>query len=136
MMRNDFQRLADLRAEEAAILVKARKMQGAYYLAGFAIECGLKACIAKRTRRHRFPEGRDYVNKVYDHNLQELLKVAGLETHLENEKKTNRALDIYWGVVKDWRVQSRYELAPLQDAYMVTAVTAADGVLQWIKRRW
>lgn len=136
IMRSELQRLALLRAEEADVLAKAHKEQGAYYLAGYAVECALKACIAKRTRRHQFPLGRDYVNKVYDHNLQELLKVADLQAALENEIKTNRDLQIYWGVVKDWDVASRYELMGRNGADMVTAVTARDGVLQWIKRHW
>ena len=41
LTRRDFQVLADLRAEEAAILVRNRKMQGAYYLGGYAVECAL-----------------------------------------------------------------------------------------------
>ena len=136
MMRNEFQRLALLRADEAGILTKYHKEQGAYYLAGYAIECALKACIAKRTRRHQFPPGRDYVTRVYDHNLQELLKIAELQTILENEIRTNQALEIHWGVVKDWNVESRYELSGRNGADMVKAVTARDGVLQWIKRYW
>lgn len=136
MMRNEFQRLALLRADEAGVLAKFNKSQGAYYLAGYAIECALKACIAKKTRRHQFPLGREYVNKVYDHSLQELLKVADLQTALENEIKTNRAFQIYWEVVKDWNVASRYELTGRNGADMVKAVTDKDGVLQWIKRYW
>lgn len=136
MMRNEFQRLADLRADEAAALVRSRRQQGAYYLAGYAIECALKACIAKKTRRHQFPLGRDYVSKVYDHNLQELLKVADLQTPLKNEIRMNRALQIYWNVVKDWDVGCRYELTGRNGADMVKAVTAREGVLQWIKRYW
>ena len=136
MMRKEFQRLALLRADEAGILAKSRKEQGAYYLAGYSIKCALKACIAKKTRRHQFPLGRDYVTKVYDHNLQELLKVADLQTILENEIRTNRALEINWGVVKDWHVESRYELTGRNGTDMVKAVTARVGVLQWIKRHW
>jgi hypothetical protein len=136
MMRKEFQRLALLRADEAGILAKSHKEQGAYYLAGYSIECALKACIAKKTRRHQFPLGRDYVTKVYDHNLQELLKVAELQTILESEIRTNQALEINWGVVKDWNVESRYELTGRNGTDMVKAVTARDGVLQWIKRHW
>ncbi len=136
MMRNEFQKLALLRADEASILVKSRKEQGAFYLAGYAVECALKACIAKKTRRHQFPPGRDYVQSVYDHNLQELLRVAELKDALDNEIKTNRALEIYWGVVKEWDVKSRYELSGRNGTDMVKAVIARDGVLQWIKQFW
>jgi hypothetical protein len=34
----------------------ARFPEGAYYLAEYAIECAFKACIAKRTQQHDFPE--------------------------------------------------------------------------------
>ena len=60
MTRKDFQLLAELRANEAAILAHNGNEQGAYYLAGMAIECALKACIAKKTKRHAFPPDRKY----------------------------------------------------------------------------
>jgi hypothetical protein len=53
--QRDFQRLAKLRAAEAGALVRSRKEIGAYYLAGYAVECALKACVAKATKRHEFP---------------------------------------------------------------------------------
>ena len=50
MNRADFQKLAEIRLEEAATLLNAGKFDGAYYLSGYAVECGLKACIAKQTK--------------------------------------------------------------------------------------
>jgi hypothetical protein len=55
--RRDFQVLAEMRAQEAGVLAKNGNEEGAYYLGGIAIECALKACIAKRTKRHDFPQG-------------------------------------------------------------------------------
>jgi len=49
MNRNDFQQLADVRIDEAVVLLDQGKYDGAYYLAGYAVECSLKACIAKLT---------------------------------------------------------------------------------------
>ena len=46
MNRADFQRLADVRIDEAGVLLAAGRWSGAYYLAGYAVECALKACIA------------------------------------------------------------------------------------------
>ncbi len=97
-MRRDFQRLAELRAEEARILVRNRKQQGAYYLAGYAVECGLKACIAKQTRKHEFPPDRDYAREIYTHNLSKLLQQAGLEMQLQNEMKASPTLANNWNV--------------------------------------
>jgi HEPN domain-containing protein len=44
MNRDDFQQLADVRIAEAAVLLAQGNYDGAYYLAGYAVECGLKAC--------------------------------------------------------------------------------------------
>jgi hypothetical protein len=90
--RKDVQRLAELRAREAAALVRSRNQQGAYYLAGFAVECALKACIAKKTRRHDFPADARHAGKVYSHDLSELLKLAGLSGQLDRDIKNNRQI--------------------------------------------
>ncbi len=134
--RKDFQRLAELRAEEASILAGKRKQQGAYYLGGFAVECALKACIAKKTRRHEFPADAKYANRVYTHELTELLKLAGLTQQLARDMKIKPDLATNWGVVKGWNVDSRYETSGLKGTDMVTAVNSRDGVLQWIKLHW
>jgi hypothetical protein len=42
--------------KEARLLLKANCPEGAYYLAGYADECALKACIAKRTERFELPD--------------------------------------------------------------------------------
>jgi hypothetical protein len=56
MNRTDFQQLAELRLREAEALLAAGLPDGAYHLAGYSVECALKACIAKRTQLHDFPE--------------------------------------------------------------------------------
>jgi HEPN domain-containing protein len=134
--RKDFQRLAELRAKEAATLAKTGSQQGAYYLAGFAIECALKACIAKKTRRHDFPADKDYAGKVYTHNLEQLLKLAHLDTQLNEDVENRPQLAVNWDVVRRWNVDSRYETSKLSGREMILATNSADGVLQWIKLYW
>jgi hypothetical protein len=135
--RKDFQRLAQLCATEAVLLAKNGRDHGAYYLGGLAIECALKACVAKKTRKHDFPHDTKYAGRVYSHDLNELLKLAELDAHLDRDMKTNARLAANWGIVKVWRVDSRYETTGLAGRDMVTAVKApADGVLQWIKLYW
>ncbi len=58
MNRADLQQLGQMRIDEATLLLAHRHWSGAYYLAGYAVECALKACIAKRTQRHDF---RDFI---------------------------------------------------------------------------
>lgn len=135
--RKDFQRLAQLHAIEATLLARRGKDHGAYYLGGFAIECALKACIAKKTKKHDFPRDIKFAGKVYSHDLSELLKLAGLDSQLDRDTKTNAGLATNWGVVKLWKVESRYEITGLNGRDMVAAISSrTDGVLQWIKLYW
>jgi len=136
MTRRDFQRLAELRVAEATALVRSRKEIGAYYLAGYAVECALKACIAKATRRHEFPPKSAHVQKLYSHNLEELLRIAGLERQLEADSRANPGLAINWGVVKNWSQESRYTNSRLKGRDLCAAINGPNGILLWIKQRW
>jgi hypothetical protein len=135
--RRDFQRLAELRAREAKTLAKAGNQHGAYYhLGGFAIECALKACIARQTRRYDFPADAGYARSVYSHDLNELLKLARLNDQLDKDMRARPQLATNWGVAKGWKVDSRYEISGLNGKDMVAAVDSSDGVLEWIKLYW
>lgn len=138
MNRKDLQELSRLRRREAAALLKAGRFAGAYYLSGYAVECALKACIAKQTRRHDFPD-KEVVQKAYAHNLEQLVKGAGLERALDAEMRVSKSLELNWTIVKDWKVTSRYlttiTYAEARDLYK--ACTARKhGVLSWIRTRW
>jgi len=134
--RKDFQRLTELRAKEAITLARSRNQQGAYYLAGFAVECALKACIAKKTKRHDFPADAKHARRVYSHDLTELLKLADLDNQLDRDMRGNPQLAANWGVVKAWRVDCRYETSGLNGKDMVDSLDSPDRVLTWIKLRW
>jgi len=136
LRRKDFQRLADLRAKEAGILARNGCEQGAYYLAGYAVECALKACVAKKTKRHEFPPDRNYVSSVYSHNLETLLEKADLKEQLDEDMKKNQALKLNWLVAKDWNESKRYVTSRLKGKDLYRAITDSDGVLEWIKQRW
>ena len=49
MFKSRWIELAETRRTEALCLLAANLFCGAYYLAGYAIECGLKACIATQS---------------------------------------------------------------------------------------
>jgi HEPN domain-containing protein len=104
------QALAEARVADARALLNAKRFDAAYYLAGYAIECALKACIAKRTRLHDFPD-KEFARKVYTHDLDDLLGIAGLKGQLQQRFHQDPALEAKWGIVKDWSEQARYEMA-------------------------
>jgi hypothetical protein len=134
--RRDFRDLAELRVEEAHILLKSRRRLGAYYLAGYAVECALKACIAKQRRRFEFPPKRRSVDKMYSHNLETLVDVAGLGLQLKKQIAANPDFAANWNTVKDWTEESRYETSGLNAKDLYNAVTGPNGVLPWIRLHW
>lgn len=137
MNRNELKDLAKIRLRETQVLLKKGYNEGAYYLCGYAVECGLKACIAKQTKRYDFPD-KDAVNASYTHNLSNLVKTAGLWQTLVKEIKSNKNFESNWAVVKDWTESSRYEkLSEKKAKDLYSAVTnRKHGVLQWIKQYW
>jgi HEPN domain-containing protein len=102
MNRADLQRLSRLRIQEARSLFAMKHYSGAYYLAGYSVECALKACIAKRTQRFDFPD-RDRAYKSYTHRLPELLKGAGLSENFDMVTKTDSDLEASWTLAIDGR---------------------------------
>jgi hypothetical protein len=137
MNRSDFIKLAELRLHEAKVLLDAEKFDGAYYLCGYAIECALKACIAKSTKEHDFPN-KNTVNDSYSHDLKKLIKVSDLQNDFDKALKSDSDLENYWSVVKDWKETSRYKCDQKNEAFaLYQAVADKDkGVLQWIKQYW
>src|SRR5690242_2427089 len=101
MNRNDLRRLARIRLKEARALLTAGCYDGAYYLCGYAVECGLKARIAKATRRSEFPD-LEKVKASYTHDLSALVKQAGLKAALEADAASDLDFGLYWAVAKDW----------------------------------
>ena len=118
--------------------MRAGHYAAAYYLIGYAVECALKACVAKQVKRYDFPDKR-LAGEAFTHDLEKLVKVAGLEPELQKDLKANSLLELNWAVVKDWSEGARYELgitnAQARDLY--SACTARrNGILAWIKKRW
>jgi HEPN domain-containing protein len=139
MNRTDLQQLAEVRIEEARILLDGGSYSGAYYLAGYSIECGLKACIAKQTKEFDFPDKPEEIRKIYTHNLGQLLNSAKLKDKLEDDMKSNKPLYAYWAYIVDWKEEKRYELGVTEkearDLYEAIA-DPRNGVLQWLKKWW
>jgi hypothetical protein len=95
MTRTDFQRLTRLRLRDARMLLSAGNGEGAYYLTGLAMECALKAAVARKTKRHDFPPDPKFVrDSVYIHDLNRLLVAAGLESTLNAAVAVNPARDL------------------------------------------
>ena len=137
MNRSDLQELSNARMREAKTLFNAGEYSGAYYLAGYAVECALKACIAKATRQHDFPD-KDRAQKSYSHKPLELMKVAELYDVFESAMRSDRVLAANGTFVTEWSEQSRYETwsGGKAAALLVAVSLPAGGVLPWIQMHW
>ena len=138
MNRADLQEISRVRVAEASLLLQHGHHQGAYYLVGYAVECALKACVARQVDRYDFPN-KDLANAVFTHDLAALVKLAGLATEFERDRRSNPHLELNWSIVKDWKETSRYELgiSQIQAQDMLSARTQRrHGILSWIRRRW
>jgi hypothetical protein len=140
--RTDLQRLAQTRLDDAQVLLAAGRWSGAYYMAGYAIECGLKACLLRYLGESGALFGeQDYLKKLagcFTHDLVKLLNMAGLDPDFGKACGANLALNGYWGVVKDWKETSRYqEKTEAEAKALYEAVNHnPDGVFLWIQTRW
>jgi HEPN domain-containing protein len=135
--RSDLQKLALIRLDEAETLLKAGKYDGAYYLGGYVVECALKACIAKRTKRHEFPD-KKLANQSWTHDLDTLVKAAQLDDPLDAARKSDPVFAENRATVKEWSEEARYRRKTRLDVReLLAAITDDDhGILPWLKTRW
>lgn len=135
--KKDLEKLAEIRLEDANLLLRGGRSSSAYYLAGYAVELALKVCISKQMQSAVIPD-RAFINDVYTHNLDKLLGLAGLLPQFENDRSHNLQLTANWAVATKWDERSRYEFwDPLSaNALLVAISDPTNGVFQWVKKHW
>lgn len=138
MNRKDLQTLADLRVVDAKILLEAGRFSAAYYLLGYAVECALKACIAKQIKEHDFPDKQLIVDS-YSHKLEQLIRISGVKPQSDDRIKQDQSFEVNWTTVKDWTESARYDdnVPETRARDLLNAVTDSQrGVLPWLKTMW
>jgi hypothetical protein len=136
--RRILQTLAESRLEEGRILLASNQWTGAYYLIGLAVECALKACLARAIKEHDYPD-KKFVNGLYQHNLQNLIGLdAALLAALQADMTLDSKLGANWNTVKDWDDEKRYDIVDEQETKGLydASTEASSGVMQWIRGRW
>jgi HEPN domain-containing protein len=136
----EWRRTAEALVRDAAALVKARRWSAAYYLAGYAVECGLKTCVVAYLKRNIGVIFRDrrFSEKCWTHDFDELFKLAGLKAEWDADIDTNRDLRKNWLIVENWKETARYQRKSRADAEGLLQVITdpANGVLPWIRNHW
>ena len=139
MNRAQLQQLAEVRVLEAQALLNANLWSGAYYLVGYAVECGLKSCVLAHVERTGaiFQDSK-FSQKCWTHDLEELVKLAGLEPGRGVAISANPPLGVNWSIVKDWSETARYGQWTEDKALraFVAVTNPTSGVLPWITGHW
>lgn len=137
LRRTDLQALALADQSDAELLLKQKRFSNAYHIAGYAVEIGLKACIAKQVAPATIPD-KDLMKNFFVHDFVQLVGLAGLKEELAAELKEISNFAANWALVGEWSPESRYQAwDPTSAQYMVSAISHPTfGVMQWIKKYW
>jgi HEPN domain-containing protein len=140
--RKHLQALAKTRLKDAKALLGRKWWSGAYYLSGYVIECGFKACLLRHLGESGAVFGEpNYLKRLADcwtHDLVKLVGLAGLDADFGAARAANPDLEKHWGVTKDWKETSRYEEKTEAEATALYEAVShnPDGVFRWIQSRW
>lgn len=137
--RTELQRLSNQRIQDALSLLNSQCWSGAYYLAGYSLECGLKSCILAFVERTGIIfEDNKFAANCWTHDVETLVKQAGLKPERDKDMASNPILGANWQIAKDWSELARYRFFSQTEAEkLYNALTDhTDGVLPWIQQRW
>lgn len=138
MNKSDLEVLTGIRLAEAKCLLQNGFYHGAYYLCGYAVECALKACIAKNIAEFQFPDKKLAMDS-HVHDLTKLMQVASLQLSHRQLAAQDGQFDIFWTVMKDWSEQLRYETTisrAMAEQLIEAAENNQSGVLKWVRSHW
>lgn len=135
--REELRELAVTKVNDAKLLFDCRRFSNSYYLFGYGVEIGLKACISRAFVAESIPDRR-FVNDIFSHDLTKLVGLSGLGAILEASKDASPQFAAYWATVLDWSEEARYETV---DEFRATAMHDAmlhseAGVFQWLRTNW
>jgi hypothetical protein len=134
--RVTLQRLAIAKVEYVRLFFENGRYSNAYYLYGYAVELGLKACIARQIIAETIPD-KVILNRFLTHRIADLVTLAGLAAVLQ-ERRRDTEFDVRWAVVAEWSEEARYVLT---DVVVATAMHdaiehAEHGIVEWLKQYW
>lgn len=127
-----FFRCASQRRDDAELLFESGRNTGAVYLAGYGVECMLKALILATTPSARQAEVLALFRgaKAHDYNR---LKVWYLERGGPNPPAS---LNPSFAIVGDWSTDLRYRPASLKKEDAGEFLDAVDEIMAWAAGRF
>ena len=141
--------MAAVRLSEGQLLFDNNFHQGAYYIAGYAVEFALKALICKRLGVEPFVkqkgiqgnEGIATVAKALQiHDLSALLIFSGLHpeyTEIKNKPDgSGRSLFTAWSTVSAWDEQRRYTPLSCEIDTVKKFLSSVKIIMEWIQSHY
>lgn len=134
LSQTELRSLAELKLRDSKLLLDNSSYSNAYYLAGYVVELGLKACVARQIRQDEIPD-REVLKGIYTHNFDSLAGLAGLKADLKKQQDADHMFQAYWGIVAEWSPDTRYDIQDSMAAQLLWQSIAdpEHGVLKWIK---
>lgn len=118
--------IATARLEDANVLLRNERTDGAGYLCGYAVELALKARICRTLNWNGFPEKRSEFENFASfktHKLDILLSLSGQEQRIKSENLTE------WSSVATWDPEVRYRTIGQADVVQVALMLISAEVL-------
>ncbi len=137
LTRNDLQKLSQVRLDDATYLLHANRPSSAYYLAGYAVELALKACISRLILPNAIPD-KAFINAIYVHKFYSLLATSGLQPEFDSDMRMDSEFAAYWAITNNWTEESRYEMHDqIEATSLIQAISEPNhGVFRWLKSHW
>jgi hypothetical protein len=126
-----------MRLEDAIMLFNNNLYDGAFYIAGYALELTFKAkiceCLKIDEFYHLHAAKSDFSKVFLVHNLNRLLILSGLYTVYETDKLTDSRLMLAWSTAIKWSENNRYDKRGTHVSREVQDfINAIKFLIQWI----
>ncbi len=126
------------RLDDAKVLLKERRWRGAMYMAGYAVECSLKAGLMRKFDCQNLAELDEEMKRggwlkhedtIYTHGLERLLRAADGFDRLRTDPKVWSA----FAMANRWQPAWRYDPNPSTPEDATAFLEAVDAVRHWIQ---
>jgi hypothetical protein len=126
-----FYRCAYQRLEEAGVLIEAGYTTGSIYLAGYAVECILKALILNAAPKQIRNEVLSSFRGKKAHEFEWLRT-----TYLTHQgSRFPKDITIHFATVNDWSTDLRYSPRSIRPEEAAVFLAAANAIIGWANER-
>jgi len=133
--KQQFHDLSSSFLKAAELLNSQGQFHASYYLAGYAVECALKAYICTLSLKDTFPPKR--VEKShYIHDFVTLIDTANLKRIFDTAKDGDKNLNTAFSIIKDWSPDIRYDEISMDAKKPNDFILATKEFLKWLQTNY